>query len=140
MEKYLNRIIEIRKAKGLTQKQVADKLNIAHVNYGKIENGKTQLTLERLVSIARILEIDMITLLYPEFNEAMYNQELKKENSRLSKINDLLIDLVESKNTLLGIIIQTHPETKSIIEAHKSYEELEALGLRKNIRDRIRGL
>jgi len=140
MNSFGKRIAEFRKDRGISQTQMAQELGIAQVNYSKIETGKTQLTLIRLSSIARILKVDMITLLYPDFNEAKYNQELKKENFRLNKINDLLIDLVETKNTVLGIILQNYPETKHLIEGHKSFEELEALGLRKNVHERMNGV
>ncbi len=140
MNNFINRIIEYRKAKGITQKKMAEKLSTTQVNYSNLENGKTQLTLEKLVRIANVLDVDIITLLYPDFNEAKYNQELKKENFRLNKINELLIDLVETKNTVLGIILQTYPETKHLIEGHKSFEELEALGLRKKTRERMDNL
>ncbi|MBT6005438.1 MAG: helix-turn-helix transcriptional regulator, partial [Prolixibacteraceae bacterium] len=130
----------IRKDKNLSQVQMAEKLGIAQVNYSKIETGKTKLISEKLPRIANILGVDLITLLFPEFDKAKYFQKLKNENDRLTKINDLLIDLVESKNNLLGVMLNIHPETKYLIEAHKSYDELEALGLRKNIGDRIKGL
>ena len=127
MNNYISRIIEYRKAKGLSQKQMAEKLGIGQVGYSQIETGKTELTLPRISKIANILEVDLLRLLYPGFDEAKYFQKLKSENERLSKINDLLIDLVESKNNTLGLILQLHPETEYIIKAHKNYDELESL-------------
>lgn len=140
MKNFSNRISELRKSKGLTQKQMAEELAMTQVGYSKIETGKTELTIQKLSRIARILEVDLITLLWPDANLSSDYKKLKEDYSRLNKINDLLVDLVESKNNLLGIILQSHPETKQLIEAHKSYEELEALGLRKNIRERLEGL
>jgi transcriptional regulator with XRE-family HTH domain len=139
--KYIGkRIADLRKERGFSQVQMAEKLNIAQVNYSKIETGKTNLISEKLPRIANILGIDLITLLFPEYNEAKYFQQLKNENTRLKKMNDTLIDLIESKNTLFGIILQLHPETKYIIEAHKTFDELEALGPRKNINKKVTDL
>ncbi len=127
MNNYVSRIVELRKAKGLTQKEMAEKLNIGQVGYSQIETGKTELTLQRIARIANILDIDLITLLYPEFGEAKYFQALKDENLSLKKTNDLLINLIESKNTVLGLLLQMYPETENVIKAHKFYNDLESL-------------
>ena len=127
MNSFVSRIIEYRKSKGITQKEMADKLGIGQVSYSQIETGKTEITLQRVSSIARILEVDLITLLFPEFSDAKYFQALKDENLRLKKTNDLLINLVESKNTVLGLLLQMYPETENVIKAHKFYNDLESL-------------
>ncbi len=123
MEKFRNRIVEQRKAKGLTQKEMAEKLNIAQVNYSKIETGQTQLTVERLVSIARILEVDLITLLFPDFGEAKYFQTLKDENFRLKKLNNSLISQIERDSATLELIVQFHHETEPLISSLKHIKE-----------------
>lgn len=127
MNNFLSRIVDYRKAKGLTQKEMAEKLGIGQVSYSQIETGKTEISLQRIASIARILEVDLITLLFPDFNDAKYFQALKDENARMKKTNDLLINLVESKNTVLGLLLQMYPETENVIKAHKFYNDLESL-------------
>ncbi len=102
MNKILNRIIEYRKAKGLVQKQMADKLEIAQVNYGKIENGKTELTLDRLLKIADILEVSVNELINPDFNPDNLSKELQEENLNLKnqiEEKDELIKLLKDKIT-----------------------------------------
>lgn len=131
MDKIINRIVEYRKIRGITQQEIASKLGIAQVNYSKIESGKTSLTVDRLLNIARILKVDLITLLFPEFDNVKYFQGLQEENSRLKKINDLLIEQIDNKNTFLGLIYERFPETRELIEARKRYEDLEGLGLQK---------
>lgn len=55
----INKKIEkLRKLKGITQSQMAKDLNIAISAYGKIEKGKTQLTVDRLAQIAKLLGTD----------------------------------------------------------------------------------
>ena len=125
MEKIGKRIADLRKEKGFSQVQMAEKLNIAQVNYSKIETGKTNLISEKLPRIANILEVDLINLLYPDFNKARYFQELKDENSRLKKINDLLIQLIDRKNFTLELIKKSFPDTSEYIEADKTYNEME---------------
>lgn len=131
MEKIINRIVEYRKLRGISQQEIASKLGIAQVNYGKVEAGKTALTVERLVKIARILNVDLITLLFPEFDNVKYFQTIQEENARLKKINDLLIDQVDDKNAFLGLIYERYPETHELIEAKKVYEDLKGLGIKK---------
>jgi transcriptional regulator with XRE-family HTH domain len=131
MNKIISRIIEYRKAKGLTQKQMADKLGIGQVGYSQIETGKTDLTLDRLIRIANVLEVNMITLLYPDFKDVKFFQELQDENFRLKKNNDLLINACEDKDRLLGLILKFYPETARILEANKTLEDIRGLGITK---------
>lgn len=51
------RIAEVRKEKKLTQRQVADKLDLHWTNYNKLEKGHSDVTLQRLYEIAQILEV-----------------------------------------------------------------------------------
>jgi transcriptional regulator with XRE-family HTH domain len=57
----------IREAKGLTQEQVAEKLEIAPSTYGDIERGENDLKLSKLQKIAEVLEIKLSELF--ELNE-----------------------------------------------------------------------
>lgn len=70
MEKEIKeRIKELRKSKGITQKEMADKLGLAQSNYQAIESGKVGLTLDRLDEIAKILDTDVGNFIYPEFDK-----------------------------------------------------------------------
>lgn len=106
---------------------MADKLGIGQVGYSQIETGKTDLTLDRLVRISNILEVNLVTLLWPDFKEMQFTQGLQDENLRLKKINDLLIKAVEDKERLLGIILQFHPETKKLMELNELYDKVKGL-------------
>jgi len=57
------RLNEIRKKRGYTAQQMADKLHTGIRNYRKYESGDTTPTLERLVEIANILEVSTDYLL-----------------------------------------------------------------------------
>jgi transcriptional regulator with XRE-family HTH domain len=57
----------IREAKGLTQEQIAEKLEIAPSTYGDIERGENDLKLSKLQKIAEVLEIKLSELF--ELNE-----------------------------------------------------------------------
>lgn len=61
----LKRIQEIRKAKNISQKQMAEALNISQPGYQKIEQGINVLSIERFLDICRILKIDSYNSLLP---------------------------------------------------------------------------
>jgi|TARA_R110002049_G_scaffold56399_8_gene155581 transcriptional regulator with XRE-family HTH domain len=54
----LKQIIYRRKRLGLTQTDVADKLDISLSGYYKIEKGKTDLNFRRMLEIADILDVE----------------------------------------------------------------------------------
>lgn len=59
----MNRIKELRKRRGLTQAEVAASLPLGLVNYNKLENGKTALTLSRMQRLAEILDCEPFELI-----------------------------------------------------------------------------
>jgi len=56
-------IRKVREYRDYTQEYLAMKLGISQNAYSKIELAYTRITLERLIQIAAILEIDVITLI-----------------------------------------------------------------------------
>ncbi|WP_184549747.1 helix-turn-helix domain-containing protein [Mucilaginibacter sp. FT3.2] len=56
------KIRQTREFKNYSQKYLATKLNISQNAYSKIELGQTSLTVERLLIIAQILDINIIEL------------------------------------------------------------------------------
>jgi transcriptional regulator with XRE-family HTH domain len=60
-------IKKLRELKNYTQAYMAEKLNLSVSGYGKIERDETEVTINRLKEIARILEVDEQTVL--GFNE-----------------------------------------------------------------------
>ncbi len=60
------RIRSFREAKGYTQEYMAEMLDICQSTYANLESGKSSLTIDRLLEIAEILELDFHQLL--EFN------------------------------------------------------------------------
>ena len=53
----------LRKKKNITQDDMASSLNISQRAYSKIERDETEITLNRLGQIAKVLEIDIETIL-----------------------------------------------------------------------------
>ena len=53
----------LRQVKGLTQEEVADKLNLSVNGYGKIERGNCDINLHRLEQIAEVFGVEVVELL-----------------------------------------------------------------------------
>jgi transcriptional regulator with XRE-family HTH domain len=74
----------LRQAKGWTQEEVADKLNMSQNGYGCIERGETDVNLSRLEQIADLFEIKLSELLGLDekavFN-AVFNQGSTKNKN-----------------------------------------------------------
>ena len=59
IEKVLKKIRETRKNKGLSHENMANELNMSPSAYNKLERGETILSLERLLKISEILEVNV---------------------------------------------------------------------------------
>jgi HTH-type transcriptional regulator / antitoxin HipB len=49
-----------RKAKGLSQQQLASKLGVTQARLSEIENGRAHLSVERLIAVAALLGLDLV--------------------------------------------------------------------------------
>ena len=103
------KIKQIRELKNLTQEFVAESIGLTTRAYSKIENGQTQLTINRLNQISVILGVQPIEIL--EFDcEHVFNYF--NINSNNSPQNSVACDLKMSEK-----LIQQYEETiKSLKE------------------------
>jgi HTH-type transcriptional regulator/antitoxin HipB len=49
-----------RKARGLSQQQVAPKLGVTQSRLSELESARAHITLERLIALARLLDLDVV--------------------------------------------------------------------------------
>lgn len=94
-------IKKIRKEKGLSQQDVADRLSMNRVQYNRIETGKSDPTMNILQRIANVLDINVV-----EFFEAKNNDtEVHIVNEPLLQKLRLLEELDEiQKNSICNMI------------------------------------
>ena len=57
------KIRELRKAKGLTQEQVANQLNIDRSTYAYYESGRTRLNIDVVVKLAHFFQVSYATII-----------------------------------------------------------------------------
>lgn len=62
---YLDRLAEIRKRKGMTQSQVAERMGVEQPTYQRWEAGKREPNFQQLFALAEVLDVDMGTILDP---------------------------------------------------------------------------
>ena len=84
-----SKIRMIRELKGFSQEFMANSLGITQNSYSKLENQKTKLSLERINSISKILEIDPIDLITFEenlvFNKCSQSGKIQTLNNNFPK-------------------------------------------------------
>ncbi len=90
MKALSEKIKELRKAKRLSQEELADKIGISQASYFQLEKGKTELSVERLFQIAGILEVSVLDFLEVVNQEQKQSEESKK------------IEALESENKQLN--------------------------------------
>lgn len=109
-----DKIKKLRELKNYTQQYLADELDLSISQYGKIERNQTEITINRLMKISQVLEIDLHALI--AFNEAgIFNaSDSKNGNSAKSEhlaihsdSQNLLIQKYQEENRYLKELVKT---------------------------------
>ena len=88
--KITEKIKKIRIDRGYTQQYMAEKLFIDTVNYGRIERGQAKLTIDRLIKIAQLLNVEIYELLKADIKEEQtINRILKIELQILKELKKI---------------------------------------------------
>ena len=69
-------IKKYRELKGFSQEYMAHQLSVNQSTYAKMENSSTKITIDKLFSVAKLLETDVSEILDLK-NQTIYNQDLK---------------------------------------------------------------
>lgn len=98
------RIRKMRKAQGLSQDELASKINISTTHMSHIETGNTKLSLSVLVDIATVLEVRTDDLLFDNTRDSISrtNEELQALlNSCSPNQSKALLEIVKSAKIAL---------------------------------------
>jgi len=103
VKNFSDNIKTLRVQRQWTQKKVADRIGISIPAYSKIETGFTEINLSRLVQIADIFKVDLISLLltkgqsWPENtgNDHALQEKLLNQETEISNLYRKLIELYE---------------------------------------------
>ncbi len=89
-----------RKAKGLTQEKLADELQVVRQTISKWEQGLSVPDAEMLISISRILEIPVSTLLGESIKQKS-EDEIENLSNQLAAINQKLTQSKENRRSII---------------------------------------
>lgn len=112
---YLENIKAVRKSKGLTQVDMSEHLGLTKNNYGKVENGQVELTINRLYQIADILGVSVVSLLGESTGDTNSLEELKSANAKLeTESKALKKDLERTKEMFDAVWPLAEPILKAL--------------------------
>ena len=103
-------IAELRKKQGLTQQQLADKMNLSNKTISKWESGSGSPDISNLPVLAEALGISVDELLKGELNESELDEDTHKDYSprkdftSKQKKERAIIALAASIGAILGIL------------------------------------
>ncbi|MEH7547752.1 helix-turn-helix domain-containing protein [Neobacillus vireti] len=116
LKKVGNKVRFIRKAKGLTQEDLAEKCGLQYTYIGGIERGERNVSLQTIEKLAEGLAVPPYELLKPN---DINNEEIFKENIKIVEIyQDLLLKSEKDLKSLLKI----NREIVGLLEAQKKQD------------------
>lgn len=109
IRKVCENIKKIRTMKGYSQQNMADELNMTQRNYGRIENGETDLTLYMLYKICHALGVDISVVLNLKENIILHNVNQQNGGgyvtfynaSEINHLQDLYERLLKEKDAVI---------------------------------------
>ena len=120
-------IKKIRAEKGITQAEIARRLNLERGNYSRLEGRGKKLTIEQLESIAQALEITLLDILTWGENTPKV-QNIEEKDKEIEVLRERVKELKENVNDLREINSLHIENQKYREEAAKNYyKELKEL-------------
>ena len=103
-------IRKYREIKGYSQEYVAHQLNINQASYAKLENNSTKITIDRLFSIAKLLETEISEILDLK-NQTIFNQTDNEIANAFGKVEhyyqenkEVYQELLKAKDEQIAIL------------------------------------
>ncbi len=104
MKTLSEKIKRYREAKNYSQEYVAAQLGIAQNSYSKIENGHTSVSADRLIELAKVLDVPVENLLSEEAQSFSFN------NSHIERFYNYIQHLQEDNKEIANTTIKTLEE------------------------------
>lgn len=95
MKSVASKIRNIRTSKGYSQEYMAERLGISQRQYGRLENGETELNLHYLDQISKELELKLEDLFSSEVSQENNHQSGGLANSAQIIVNEFSDKLIE---------------------------------------------
>lgn len=125
MVDYVRNIKKIRENKGISQEYMAMELGISQSTYTKVERGEVNLYVDRLLKIAKILDIGLAKI----FDENAANSFNVNTYDSSTNYNQVIENLYNDNKEFVN-------KFHDVLEAENKHLKEEILFLRKLISDR----
>lgn len=115
----------LRKAKGLTQEDLAEQLNMSKNGYANIEQNNTKLTIDKLIQISAVLGIEPKQLLDSNSDVIHFFTENNTHNHYSSGVDEQRLQNLEKEVYYLKQMIEQKDVTISaLMSENKALKEL----------------
>ena len=98
------RLLELRTEKELSQRDVAKVFNISQGTYNNWENGKTQPSIEQLITISEYFQVSVDYLIGNDNQDYSFRQKSPDEDKFLSLFSKASVEI---KTAVLSILSET---------------------------------
>jgi transcriptional regulator with XRE-family HTH domain len=116
------KVNNIRTNKGLSQENMANEMGISQTQYGRIENGKCSVSLDRVIEISKILDLPLNDIIEASenfiFNNCNQSEKIDTINNNQNFEQErqaylTQIKYLEEQNTDFFKLIQSFQQTKN---------------------------
>ena len=90
------KLIEMRKARGFTQKDMADRLHLEVSSYGRRESGETKIRIEQWIELAKMLGVPLENIYEEDENQHLTFKDNATGKCCANNINNIYITVPES--------------------------------------------
>lgn len=143
MKEVLEKIASIRKSKKISQKEVANELNISQAAYAKFESGgnsgEASISIERLFKIANFLNVSVAELLENATDIANLNDDAALIKELQKKISDLEKRLSD-KEFIIEYVNADQKELKELRMLVSMFEYMDYIRIQDFINDQWEAL
>ena len=97
MNKAKEKLIEMRKLRGLTQKDMADRLHLEVSSYSRRESGETKIRIGQWVELAKMLNVPVDDIYEEDENQSLtFNDSTVGDYCALSNVQNISINVPEA--------------------------------------------
>ena len=129
--KFNEKLIQLRKEKGLSQEALGEKLNVARQTVSKWELGETTPEMDKLVKMSELFEISLDNLIKDNTETTPTNSQNNTNTQKLAGIVILILKiigvliLIGIILTIIGAILFSSVKTETKVEASNAQIEEE---------------
>ncbi len=131
LDTYPNRIRELRKARGMTQAELAEAIGTSAVHVGHLELGRREISLTMLRAIARVFDVPTADLLSRDDNPlsanprsrrllTLFGQAEEPGRQAIERVAESMADYRPAEPPILGNFGSREPDAPSDGEAKRA--------------------